>query len=62
MEDRTAGLSAFGKIVGIADENALYPFTSGLGLVVYHSFDVPFYYFNLRANVANRVNKFLNGP
>lgn len=26
---------------------------------VYHSFDIPFYYYNLRANAQNRVNKFL---
>ena len=48
-------------ICSTADENALYPFTSGLGLGVYHSFDIPFYYFNLRANAANRVSRFLNG-
>jgi hypothetical protein len=27
---------------------------------VYHSFDIPFYYYNLRANAQNRVNKFLD--
>jgi hypothetical protein len=26
---------------------------------VYHAFDIPFYYFNLRANAQIRVNKFL---
>jgi hypothetical protein len=26
---------------------------------VYHSFDIPFYYYNLRSNAQNRVNKFL---
>jgi hypothetical protein len=26
---------------------------------VYHSFDIPFYYYNLRTNAQNRVNKFL---
>ena len=26
---------------------------------IYHTFDIPFYYYNLRANAQNRVNKFL---
>jgi hypothetical protein len=26
---------------------------------IYHGFDIPFYYYNLRANAQNRVNKFL---
>jgi len=29
-----------------------------LGKGVYHTFDLPFYYFNLRANAANRIAKF----
>ena len=33
---------------------------SGWPRGVYHSFDIPFYYFNLRQNAANRANKFLN--
>lgn len=32
----------------------------GYGLGIFHSYDYPFYYFNLRANAANRVQKFLN--
>lgn len=31
----------------------------GFGPGVYHSYDIPFYYFNLRANAANRVEKYL---
>jgi hypothetical protein len=27
---------------------------------VYHSYDYPFYYFDIRANAANRINHFLN--
>jgi pimeloyl-ACP methyl ester carboxylesterase len=27
---------------------------------VFHTFDIPFYYYNLRANAQNRVNKFLS--
>ena len=30
----------------------------GFGAGVYHSYDYPFYYFNLRANAENRVSKF----
>jgi len=26
---------------------------------IYHNFDYPFYYFNIRSNAANRVTKFL---
>jgi len=26
---------------------------------IYHNFDYPFYYFNIRSNAANRVAKFL---
>jgi hypothetical protein len=27
---------------------------------VFHDFDIPFYYYNLRANAQNRVNKYLD--
>ncbi len=27
---------------------------------IYHNFEIPFYYYNLRQNAANRANKFLN--
>ncbi|MBK5262471.1 MAG: DUF3089 domain-containing protein, partial [Peptostreptococcaceae bacterium] len=33
--------------------------TSGFPEGVYHSFDIPFYYYNLRQNAENRANKFL---
>ena len=46
-------------ICSTADSNALYMYTSGFGLGVYHSFDYPFYFYNLRANAQNRANKFL---
>lgn len=41
-----------------ANENVLFSLTGGLR-GVYHTFDIPFYYFNLRANAANRVSRFL---
>jgi len=31
----------------------------GFGPGIYHTYDIPFYYFNLRANAANRTEKFL---
>lgn len=46
-------------ICSTADENALLPFTSGLGKGVYHSFDYMFYYYNLTENAARRANNFL---
>ena len=54
--DKTNGV----LICSTADENALLPLTAELGKGVYHSFDYDFYYYNLRANAQNRVNKFLS--
>ncbi len=43
-----------------ADEDLLYALTQGaFPRGVYHSFDYPFYFFNIRENAQNRVNKFL---
>lgn len=43
-----------------ADEDGLYALTQhAFPRGVYHSFDYPFYYFNIRANAQNRVNKYL---
>jgi hypothetical protein len=47
-------------ICSTADEEALYPITAGLGKGIYHTFDIPFYYYNLRANAANRTKNFLS--
>jgi pimeloyl-ACP methyl ester carboxylesterase len=41
------------------DEDAMYQISGAMGLGVYHSFDIPFYYYNLRENAQNRVNRFL---
>lgn len=41
------------------DENALYQPASNMGLGVYHTWDFPFYYYNLRENAERRVNKFM---
>ncbi|HQL00317.1 MAG TPA: DUF3089 domain-containing protein [Smithellaceae bacterium] len=44
-----------------ADEDLLYELTQhGFPRGVYHSFDYPFYYFNLRANAQNRVNQYFS--
>jgi hypothetical protein len=32
----------------------------GYGPGIFHIYDYAFYYFNLRANAANRIQKFLN--
>jgi len=42
-----------------ADSNDLYKYTKSFGKGVYHSFDYPFYFFNIRANALSRANKFL---
>jgi hypothetical protein len=46
-------------VCSTADSTALYIFTAHFGMGVYHSFDYPFYFFNIRANAENRANKFL---
>jgi hypothetical protein len=48
-------------ICSTADEDALMPLTASFGRGVYHSFDYPFYYFNLRQNAETRIQKYLNG-
>ena len=48
-----------GLVCSSVDEDALLPFTGGLR-GVYHGFDIPFYYYNLRENATNRVAKFLD--
>jgi hypothetical protein len=42
------------------DKIALLDSHSGFPKGVYHSFDYPFYYFNLRQNAANRIQRFLS--
>lgn len=41
------------------DENAMYQISGAMGPGVYHSFDISFYYYNLRENAENRINRFL---
>lgn len=46
-------------ICGTADVNLLSPGNALLPKGVYHSFDYPFYYFDIRANAADRVAHYL---
>jgi len=46
-------------ICGTADADKLYSLYPGMGKGIYHSFDIPFYYYNLRENAANRIEKYL---
>jgi hypothetical protein len=51
-------------ICSTADEDILSPGpppSSAFPRGVYHTFDILFYYYNLRANAANRVSKYLSG-
>lgn len=42
-----------------ADSNNLYKYTKSFGKGVYHSFDYPFYYFNIRENAQKRADQFI---
>lgn len=46
-------------ICSTADEDAMHILSSGFAKGNYHSFDYPFYYFNIRKNAEDRANKFL---
>jgi hypothetical protein len=46
-------------ICSTCDETAMHAASLSFPLGVYHSFEFDFYYFNLRANAADRVAKFL---
>lgn len=50
---------ARGVVVCSVDPTKLPPNTQGFGPGIYHAFDYPFYYFNIRANAANRVSYYL---
>jgi hypothetical protein len=43
-----------------ADEDMIYKLAPSMGRGVYHGFDYYFYYYNLRQNAANRIDKFLS--
>ena len=47
-------------ICSTVDVEKLAPGNQLMGKGVFHSFDYPFYYFDIRENAANRVDNFLN--
>jgi len=46
-------------ICSSVNDSIAFKHSSKMGLGVYHSFDIPFYYYNLRENAENRANRFL---
>ncbi len=40
-------------------DSSMFKLSPALGLGVYHSFDIPFYYYNLRENAQRRTNNYL---
>jgi hypothetical protein len=52
---------ARGVVICTVDPAKLPPGTQSFGPGIYHSFDYPFYYFNIRENAANRVSHYLAG-
>ncbi len=40
------------------NDSSMFNISGAMGLGVYHSFDIPFYYYNLRENAQVRVNRF----
>lgn len=46
-------------ICSTANEQRLAPGNKAFGRGVYHSFDYPFYYFNIQENAAARTRRFL---
>jgi hypothetical protein len=47
-------------ICSTANEEEMYKLSPALGMGVYHTFDIPFYYYNLQQNAANRIAIFLS--
>jgi len=47
-------------ICSTVNDSTMFKISGNMGLGVYHSFDIPFYYYNLRGNAEKRVNAFLN--
>lgn len=58
--DATLDLDQGVVICSTADQDALHALSPGFPAGIYHSFDYSFYYFNLRANAADRIAAFLD--
>ena len=56
--DAKIDTSRFALICSSVDQQSLVAISQMAALGVYHNFDYDFYYFNLRQNAMNRVNKF----
>jgi ribosomal protein S16 len=41
------------------NEDLMFKLSSSMGLGIYHSFDIPFYYYNLRENAKTRADTYL---
>ncbi len=46
-------------ICSSVNDSAIYAISGGISLGVYHIFDIPLYYYNLRENAERRVSKFM---
>jgi hypothetical protein len=57
--DAQVDISKGAVICSTADVDKLAPGNSGLARGVFHSFDYPFYYYNIKENAENRAKKFL---
>lgn len=55
--DARIDLSQGVLICSSVSDSAIYQLTGGM-LGIYHGFDFPFYYYNLKENAENRANKF----
>ncbi len=47
-------------ICSTVNDSTMFEISGNMGLGVYHSFDIPFYYYNLRENAKKRVNAFID--
>jgi len=47
-------------ICSTANPNQLAPGNSAIAAGIYHPYDYPFYYFDIRANAANRVTHYFS--
>ena len=57
--DARIDLSQGVLICSTVNEADAFKYSSNMGLGVYHSFDIPFYYYNLRENAEKRAKVFL---
>jgi len=56
--DAQIDLTKWALICSPVNVDLYSPGSATYGKGIYHSFDIPFYYFNLRENAENRTNKY----